>query len=84
MVAKTSGNVSRKGRGDRVGAPDIPARRARGEGQHAVAAEDVGASDFHLLLAHQPKLAREAAATGAVDLQVSGHTHGGHIVGMDR
>lgn len=54
-------------------APDIPGvvRQAQG-------------SDFHLLLAHQPKLAREAAATGAVDLQVSGHTHGGHIVGMDR
>ncbi|MGB3393833.1 MAG: metallophosphoesterase [Stenotrophomonas sp.] len=54
-------------------APDIAgvARQAQG-------------SDFHLLLAHQPKLAREAAASGAVDLQVSGHTHGGHIIGMDR
>nr|WP_272494086.1 metallophosphoesterase [Stenotrophomonas mori] len=54
-------------------APDIPAvaRQARG-------------SDFHLLLAHQPKLAGEAAASGAVTLQVSGHTHGGHILGMDR
>ncbi|ARU05864.1 metallophosphatase [Comamonas serinivorans] len=66
-------------------------------------------SDLHLLLAHQPKLARvnagkglsggpqqqvraEAAANGttsaasgkAVDLQISGHTHGGHVLGMDR
>ena len=38
---------------------------------------------FHLLLAHQPKLARDNAARG-VDLQISGHTHGGHILGMDR
>lgn len=54
-------------------APDIP--RVAGQAQ---------GSDFHLLLAHQPKLARAAAATGAVDLQISGHTHGGHIIGMDR
>ncbi len=54
-------------------APDLPAvvRQAAG-------------SDFHILLAHQPKQARAAAATGAIDLQVSGHTHGGHILGMDR
>ncbi len=54
-------------------APDIPAvvRQAQG-------------SDFHILLAHQPRLARTAAATGAIDLQLSGHTHGGHILGMDR
>jgi len=54
-------------------APDIPRVVGQARG-----------SDFHLLLAHQPKLAREAAATGAVDLQISGHTHGGHIIGMDR
>ncbi len=54
-------------------APDIPGVAKQAQG-----------SDFHLLLAHQPKLAREAAATGAVDLQISGHTHGGHIIGMDR
>lgn len=40
-------------------------------------------ADFHLLLAHQPKLARENAAHG-VGLQISGHTHGGHILGLDR
>lgn len=36
-----------------------------------------------ILASHQPRLAREAAAHG-VDLQVSGHTHGGMIVGFDR
>lgn len=36
-----------------------------------------------ILASHQPRLAREAAAHG-VDLQVSGHTHGGMIAGMDR
>ncbi|WP_370682073.1 metallophosphoesterase [Comamonas sp. GB3 AK4-5] len=48
----------------------------------AVAQQAQGA-DFHLLLAHQPKLARSNAQHG-VDLQISGHTHGGHIVGLDR
>lgn len=38
---------------------------------------------FRLLLAHQPVLAPEAAAH-RVDLQLSGHTHGGMIVGIDR
>lgn len=36
-----------------------------------------------ILASHQPRLAREAAAHG-VDLQVSGHTHGGMITGFDR
>lgn len=36
-----------------------------------------------ILAAHQPRLAPEAAAHG-VDLQVSGHTHGGMIAGIDR
>lgn len=35
-----------------------------------------------ILASHQPRLAREAAAHG-VDLQVSGHTHGGMITGID-
>jgi len=42
-----------------------------------------GGADFHLLLAHQPKLARENAAHG-IGLQISGHTHGGQILGLDR
>lgn len=36
-----------------------------------------------LLLDHQPMLAREAARRG-VSLQLSGHTHGGMIRGLDR
>ncbi|TDK34021.1 metallophosphoesterase [Luteimonas terrae] len=36
-----------------------------------------------VLLDHRPTQARENARRG-VDLQLSGHTHGGHIVGMDR
>ena len=38
---------------------------------------------FKILLAHQLKNTREAADRG-VDLQLSGHTHGGMIVGLDR
>lgn len=40
-------------------------------------------SSFKLMLAHQPRLAADSAARGA-DLQVSGHTHGGMILGVDR
>ena len=36
-----------------------------------------------ILLDHQPRNARRAAASG-VALQLSGHTHGGMIVGLDR
>jgi predicted MPP superfamily phosphohydrolase len=36
-----------------------------------------------ILLDHQPKNARESARTGAA-LQLSGHTHGGLIVGFDK
>ena len=53
--------------------PDMPAVVNGGKG-----------SEGHILLAHQPKQARAAAATGAIDLQVSGHTHGGHMLGFDR
>ena len=34
-----------------------------------------------ILMAHQPGNAREAAAAG-IDLQLSGHTHGGQILGL--
>ncbi len=54
-------------------APDLPAVIEQAKG-----------SDFHLLLAHQPKQTHAAAASGAVDLQLSGHTHGGHMIGFDR
>lgn len=36
-----------------------------------------------ILLAHQPKQAKSYAALG-VDLQLSGHTHGGMVRGLDR
>ena len=36
-----------------------------------------------ILLDHQPRMARAAAARG-VALQLSGHTHGGMILGLDR
>lgn len=36
-----------------------------------------------ILLDHQPRAARQAAARG-VALQLSGHTHGGMILGLDR
>ncbi|HFF3760445.1 metallophosphoesterase [Stenotrophomonas maltophilia] len=36
-----------------------------------------------ILLDHRPRNAREAAARG-VTLQLSGHTHGGQIIGMDQ
>jgi predicted MPP superfamily phosphohydrolase len=36
-----------------------------------------------ILLDHQPKDARRAAAAG-VALQLSGHTHGGMVIGLDR
>ncbi len=40
-------------------------------------------AQFHILMAHQPRFARDNAAHG-IDLQISGHTHGGHIRGMDQ
>lgn len=36
-----------------------------------------------IMLAHRPDTAKESSAAGAA-LQLSGHTHGGHIVGMHK
>ena len=47
------------------------------------ALKDAPEKGVRILVSHQPRLAREAAAHG-VDLQVSGHTHGGMIAGVDR
>ena len=54
-----------------LSSPDIPGVLAGGD-----------KSDYRILLAHAPKVAREAAANGA-DLQFSGHTHGGMVRGFD-
>lgn len=45
--------------------------------------DGVADDSFRILVAHRPELAGEAAAMG-VDLMLSGHTHGGMIVGVDR
>jgi predicted MPP superfamily phosphohydrolase len=42
-----------------------------------------GGAELHILLGHQPKMARSYAPHG-IDLQIAGHTHGGHIRGMDQ
>jgi hypothetical protein len=47
------------------------------------ALKDVPTGAPIILLDHQPKNARDAAA-GGVALQLSGHTHGGMILGLDR
>ena len=44
---------------------------------------DVPVGGFKILLSHQPKNNHIHAASGA-DLQISGHTHGGMIIGMDK
>ena len=72
------------------GLGDLAAENGRGHGDGAVPPDlattlaGTEAADFHLMLVHQPKLARRVAATGRVDLQISGHTHGGHLMGFDR
>lgn len=55
--------------------PDIASVARQAQAQQA---------QFHILLGHQPKLAREYAAQHSVHLQIAGHTHGGHIRGFDR
>ena len=41
-------------------------------------------AQFDILLGHQPKMARSYATQRSVNLQIAGHTHGGHILGFDR
>jgi predicted MPP superfamily phosphohydrolase len=49
----------------------------------AAALTDAPAGAPVILLDHQPRQARQAAALG-VALQLSGHTHGGMVLGLDR
>jgi len=67
-----------------AGLPDAsaPARHAPGP-DLAKALENAPADAPVILLDHQPRNARHNAALG-VDVQLSGHTHGGLIVGLDR
>lgn len=46
------------------------------------ATKSIPANAFTLLMAHQPKDARNNARQ-AIDLQLSGHTHGGMVLGLD-
>ncbi|AZV37626.1 metallophosphoesterase [Komagataeibacter xylinus] len=77
--------ISREGAGLVIAG--VTDRSAPGHGQAgpdlaaALAGRPAGAPV--ILLDHQPGDAREAAARG-VALQLSGHTHGGMIIGLDR
>ena len=65
------------------GVTDIAARHKNLPEPDVVKAFDgVPPGVFRILLAHQPKLAAAAEAAG-VDLQLSGHTHGGMIIGFN-
>lgn len=67
-----------------LGGVTDPAAKMKNEELPDVGKTFMGAEPeiFKILLAHQPKLADEAAAN-AVDLQLSGHTHGGMVWGLD-
>lgn len=62
-----------------------PAASRRGEVLPDIprALDGVPRGFVRILLAHQPRLAPEASSRGA-DLQISGHTHGGLVLGIDR
>lgn len=67
-----------------VGVPDASAARRGAVGSDLVKAlQGVPENAPVILLDHQPRNARLNALQG-VDLQLSGHTHGGLIVGFDR
>jgi predicted MPP superfamily phosphohydrolase len=67
-----------------AGVTDLSAPATGRPGPDLVAAlQGAPAAAPILLLDHQPRQARQAAARG-VALQMSGHTHGGMIVGLDR
>lgn len=65
------------------GIPDSHARRL-GEKVPDIAAALAGGDkdDYRILLSHEPRTAHKAAKLGA-DLQFSGHTHGGMVLGFD-
>jgi predicted MPP superfamily phosphohydrolase len=62
-----------------IGVDDLWARHRGGTGPDIARARDMVPPDLAtILLAHQPTFAPTAAASG-VNLQLSGHTHGGQI-----
>jgi hypothetical protein len=67
-----------------AGVTDLSASRT-GHPTHDLPAALQGAPEGVpvVLLDHQPRAARQAAALG-VALQLSGHTHGGMVIGLDR
>lgn len=67
-----------------AGVTDVSARATGHPAPDLAAALDGAPSGVPIiLLDHQPRAAKRAAARG-VALQLSGHTHGGMIVGLDR
>ena len=73
-----------QGRVTLVGVTDVSAERTGDPGPDLAAAlAGAPTGSPVLLLDHQPRRARQAAARG-VSLQLSGHTHGGMIRGLDR
>ncbi|MGK3143567.1 metallophosphoesterase [Pantoea sp. C2G6] len=67
-----------------AGLPDASAPGRKATGPDLASALDQAPDDAPvILLDHQPRNARQNAAQG-VDLQLSGHTHGGLIIGLDR
>ncbi len=70
------------GVGDPVGDEGYPGQSYAVPGVDIAAALD-GVKGSVILLAHQPCVAQEAESFG-IDLQISGHTHGGMMLGLDR
>lgn len=68
-----------------AGVTDSAAARSGEEGPNAEKAlQGVKEGAFKLLLEHRPEAARDHALTLGVDLQLSGHTHGGVMPIFDR
>jgi predicted MPP superfamily phosphohydrolase len=67
---------------DLAGVNDLEGTRYDDPPDYAAALDDRDPSRPVLLMAHQPVQVHEAAAYG-VDLQVSGHTHGGQLYPFD-